>query len=239
MAEPSKAASLPRRGQETSTPLADANRPSANEFKYSGRTKRAGTRAETGSGTGAGKLPRAGQDPETVFAGQGSTGKVDKQAGTPDAPYGFKEDGTPYKRKPSKGGTRKATTKKGDIVGFEKTLLSLHGMAAGFFKAQQWRLGEDEAKEISRAIVEVQEQYEVNLDPKTQAWINLLFILAAAYGPRMYVTLEMAKQAKKKEPEKPQNKPASAPPAKSPINDKGETQMMTPSALYGHEFAKG
>ena len=109
-------------------------------------------------------------------------------------------------------------------------------MAAAFFQAQQWNISEDEAKSIARAIIEVQEQYSVSLDPKTQAWINLAFILAAAYGPRIMVTYQQAKKPKpkpdaEKQPEKPQPKPDPQPGRKN--------EPTTPSQAFGLDYAKG
>ena len=110
-------------------------------------------------------------------------------------------------------------------------------MAAAFFQAQQWNISEDEAKSIARAIVEVQDQYDVSLDPKTQAWINLAFILAAAYGPRIMVTYQQAKKPKPKpEAPKQQAQPQPQKPAGKPGSKEGP---RTPSEAFGSDYARG
>jgi hypothetical protein len=113
-------------------------------------------------------------------------------------------------------------------------------MGAAFFKAQHWQMDETEAKEVSRAIVEVQDQYDISIDPKTQAWVNLAFVLGMAYGPRIAASYHLAKQKPKEAtaPKAPQN-PRPGPQVPKPKMKNGEPELTTPSALFGHDYVRG
>lgn len=109
--------------------------------------------------------------------------------------------------------------------------------------AQELRLETPEAKELAKAIGEVQEHYPLALDPKTQAWINLAMVAGFVYGPRFYAMRQRkrGKVINAKSPErKPEPEPVGPvkekPPRKADI-DKDETRVANgptvPSELYG------
>ena len=153
-------------------------------------------------------------------------------AGTGDAPYGYFPDGRPRKRKPRAGTAPKSTRgKKEDLAGIEALLLSLHTMAAAGFKAPEWSIGENEAKELARALKTVQDEYDFELDPKLQAWLNLGAIAGMMYGPRIAVSMARVKKAQNETPkqdEKPSDNVTPLPSQKSSAK-----KPMTPTDIYG------
>jgi hypothetical protein len=91
--------------------------------------------------------------------------------------------GTGRKRGRRPGSTNKKKTSL-DISGVEKILLSMHAMASAAFHVPELELDEKEAKQLADAANNVASHYAVDLDPKTLAWINLLWALSMVYGTR-------------------------------------------------------
>jgi hypothetical protein len=64
-------------------------------------------------------------------------------------------------------------------------LVSLHFMGAAILKTPELQLSEDEGKKLGAAIARVNAEYgNIILPPKTAAWINLMMVGGAIYGPR-------------------------------------------------------
>ncbi len=145
-----------------------------------------------------------GSDPTTVF-GERELGTVgDGDGGTdPDAPYGRKADGTPYLRKPSgkrkPRGQNKKTTESLDVTA--KALMLLHATISGVTGHAHWVQSEDEAKAQAKAIEELQSVYDLEIDPKQAAWLNIAVVVGVPLGMRAYTSMtlmqkEMVKEVK-------------------------------------------
>lgn len=110
-------------------------------------------------------------------------------------------------------------------------------MGAQILKVESLEIDKDEAKKLSDAIQEVNKFYNIPLDPKKVAMVNLMVAMGTVYGPRI-----MAARIKKKiseaenPPAKPQAKPGPVPvarPATQPATGAKTPQQMTPSELFG------
>lgn len=138
-----------------------------------------------------------GPDPE-FEPGTGTAGTVPVDAAGRDAskPRG--------KASPNYGTKTKAKTNLGFI---EKTLGGIHSILVVVTKDDLFELSDDEIRSLAEALSNVQDQYDLRLDPKTQAWLELAGIGAAIYGPRIAAKVLMSAR-KPKEVEEKQEKPA-------------------------------
>jgi len=164
----------------------------------------------------------------------------------PDAPFGRFPDGTPRKRRARAGTGNSAanatTTKTSDLAGIESLLMSVHMMGAIALKSPSFAISELEAKRLAKAVAEVQAQYPLVIDAKTQAWFNLAAIAGIIYVPRVIAVANTAKAAKiasKRAPQAPASTQSETAPefSQSPQVDPREPQ--TPSQLYGPGYSGG
>lgn len=82
-----------------------------------------------------------------------------------------------------------------NVSGVEQTLLSLHLMAASYFKQPALALEVGEAKAIAQALAEVSKYYNVpGLNPKHAAILSLALVLMVTYGKRVPYLLDGRKQ---------------------------------------------
>jgi len=73
-----------------------------------------------------------------------------------------------------------------DATNLAKQLAGIHMIAAMFTKTPELQLTEPEALNLSNAIVGVCDEYDLNIDGKTGAAIQLLAACAVTYGPRAF-----------------------------------------------------
>lgn len=59
-------------------------------------------------------------------------------------------------------------------------------MGAMFFQVPELMLEEADAKKLADALAAVSEQYRIELDPKTAAWIDFARVTGMIYGPRTF-----------------------------------------------------
>lgn len=118
----------------------------------------------------------------------------------------------------------------------ERLLIGIHTMGSAALKSPHWELTADEANELAKAMAGVQAQYDVSLDPKTEAWLNLATVAGAMYVPRVLVTMHLVRETKKAQPKEP--------PPEKPLQQGGSFQAstgmrpnpqeaLTPSQLFG------
>lgn len=167
---------------------------------------------DAGSGTATGALeefersglePAAGfgDDPDpdeytgpTNFAGSATAN------GAGSEPDNGERTSAPRGRASPNYGTR--AKKKANLGVIEKSLKGIHAVAAVMLNNPVWSLTEQEAKDLAAALGEIQSVYGLEvMDEKTEAWINLIMVAGAVYGPRIVIPM-MIKQAAPKE-EKP------------------------------------
>lgn len=98
------------------------------------------------------------------------------------------------KRGPKPGSARK----KENINLTNKLLFGIHSALATGFKQPVWLISETESQTLAEAIQNVADQYDIVIDPKTEAWLQLGMALSGVYGPRIAVTV-MAQQNKAKQ----------------------------------------
>lgn len=106
-----------------------------------------------------------------------------------------------------------------NVSGIERILFSAHAMLAGICGIPEIAIEQDEAKQISKALAGVSEHYNVSLDPKVQAHIELALVLGNVYGPRV-VAYGMRKSMQR-HAQSPAPKPQAAAPthAANPANN--------------------
>lgn len=73
-------------------------------------------------------------------------------------------------------------------------------MAAKFTKIKLFEIETEEAKELADAVIEVGAQYNVVINPKVAAWLNLFGVASAVYGPRIALIVMMKQQSGKAAP---------------------------------------
>ena len=91
-------------------------------------------------------------------------------------------------------GGQKAQSK--SFVGIESVLYSLHAMAASFI-APELALDQDESRQLSLAIMAVNDHYGKVIDTKISAWVGLIAVCGKIYGPRIAALTIRKKYAKK------------------------------------------
>lgn len=64
-------------------------------------------------------------------------------------------------------------------------IYSIHLMMAGATKIDQLKLTEQESKTLAKAIQDVNQHYNVGIDPKVMAWVGLVTTCVAIYAPRL------------------------------------------------------
>jgi len=96
-------------------------------------------------------------------------------------------------------------------------------MGAVAMKQPGFALNETEAKRLAIAVQQVQAQYPLVIDAKTQAWLNLAAIGGMIYVPRIIAVAGASKAAR-------QNKaPAQPPQSADPVQTPAEAMAAAPS----------
>lgn len=183
-------------------------------------------------------------DAEPATGAGADAGAGEFPGATAEAPYGYKPDGTPYKRRPGKRGPRKPASKKDNetLTGvLAQSLAGLHSFAASAFDAPEWGMDIDEAQRIADAVERMQDAYGVQVDPRVAATISLGGILAMSYGPRVIATrLRVAREGREKQAPAPAKANGTAAPENVPTPPikGGEAEPLpkgpaTPAQLFG------
>ena len=68
-------------------------------------------------------------------------------------------------------------------------------MAALVLKAPQVAINADEAMKLAAALKNLSQFYNITPNPQVMAWLQLVGVATAVYGPRVAVTIAMRKQA--------------------------------------------
>lgn len=100
-------------------------------------------------------------------------------------------------------------------------------MGAMMLKQPGIALNEVEANRLATAIVKVQDQYPLVIDPRKQAWLNLAAIAGMIYAPRVLATINSRKENRTLKPDTEivhNGNAEKAPPPKGP---------QTPADLFG------
>ena len=154
------------------------------------------------------------------------------------------------KRGPAPGSARKTQTSTVTLI--ERLLIGIHTMGAAALKSPHWELSQSEANELAKAAANVQAQYDIALDAKTEAWLGLATVAGAMYAPRVMVSWHLAKENAKRVREARQaNAPlppgggfnAPGAPPQPTQRQNGESAparadgAVTPSQLFGSGFS--
>lgn len=113
-------------------------------------------------------------------------------------------DGEPRKKRGRPYGSKNrisGTTKKEASQDLSSILLSVHLMLASLTKVQELKLDKEEAKELSDAIVRVNDLYGGFVLPeKVMAWVNLGIVGIGVYSPRYFAySIRVDKERKEKQ----------------------------------------
>ena len=106
-----------------------------------------------------------------------------------------KETKEPPKSKPKKAASERAEFNKDKLAG---QIFGLHMMAAKFTGIELLAISSNEAVGLSEAIVGMAEQYEISINPKVAAGLQLLATAAMIYGPRYIQLRGMMAEAKRR-----------------------------------------
>lgn len=98
-----------------------------------------------------------------------------------------------------------------DLEGFALQIVGVHKLAAMFFKNELFAISNDEAKKLAHATKNVLALHNLNVSPSTLAYLQLIGVCIAIYGPRFAIYQQMAKLEKAKRDE--ENRIAKATPA--------------------------
>lgn len=172
-----------------------------------------------------------GPEPDYPDAGTGeNNGPVDAAGRDASKPRG--------KASPNYGRKTQAKT---NLRFIEKALSGIHSILTVVTRDDLWELTDDETKTLAEALGNVQDQYDINLDPKTQAWLELTGVAAAVYGPRIATKVLMSarkpKPVEEKEPEEAKAKTSGGvvvptTPMNGTTNGKGPMGAFTPSMMF-------
>lgn len=89
-----------------------------------------------------------------------------------------------------------AKGKTADIADLGKQLVGIHAMAAMVTGFNELQLGDDEGEALAKGILDICEQYNLSIDGKTGASLQLLAAAAMIYGPRALMIRHRLLQAK-------------------------------------------
>lgn len=100
------------------------------------------------------------------------------------------------KRKPRAAGTarvKQARPKTLDLnkearAGFVKKVVGIHALVDTYFGTQGlFAIEEKEGEQLVEACTDVMNQYDISINPKVAAWINLGAVLTAVYAPKYMI----------------------------------------------------
>lgn len=130
-------------------------------------------------------------DPEAAIA-SGSDG-----TGSGEAEPVKRRRGRPPGSKNKSGGNGQSSNSRVLTGGIEQTLLSVHMMAAAYFRAPHWQLEEQEAKNLAKAIDAVQAHYDIpGLNEEHACLLALAISIGTVYGPRVIISMRGKDKAK-------------------------------------------
>lgn len=149
-------------------------------------------------------------------------------------------------------GRPRAASSRLDITGVQAVLYSIHAGVAGVMQNPVWMIEEGEAAQLGKALIEVERQYPTRIDPRALAWINLLGVAGAIYGPRILASLadikarrDAARAGQRPAPTRsvglgipdnpPQPRPADVTPPGGPTQPGGTTYTKVPDGLVDLE----
>lgn len=89
----------------------------------------------------------------------------------------------------------------------ESILVSAHTVLASALKQELWEITPEEASKMATALATVEAQYNISLDAKTQAWINLAMVGGSIYGPRAIAHFYIARGQKAAREPQPVSQP--------------------------------
>lgn len=124
--------------------------------------------------------PIVGSDGGSSDGGTGKRGR-----GRPRKSDTGSASGTASTGKPANAGKAAPQKAKANVSGIEKILFSLHLGVAKFTKIEELALDREESKVLAEAVAEVSSHYNVEINPKTAAWLGLVTAFGTIYGPRV------------------------------------------------------
>lgn len=154
--------------------------------------------------SGGGIQVEGGEQPAVTFAPVGEQfgvdttdhgqqpdvdGTVDPSSVTADSGSGGSSTAKRRGRKPGSRNKRTATASSSSQTShsLNKLLYSVHLMGASLLKMPQLELSKEESENLTTAINEVTEYYDVSLgSPEQQAWINLAMVAGGIYIPKVF-----------------------------------------------------
>lgn len=68
-----------------------------------------------------------------------------------------------------------------------------------FTKQEIWQLSDDEAKKLAHAVKNVLKHHQINISPAALAYVQLVGVGAAVYGPRIGMLALMRKMQRQQE----------------------------------------
>jgi len=102
------------------------------------------------------------------------------------------------KRGPNK---RSAAPSSLDLGVVSSTLLFWHTAAAGALRAPELQLDKSEADLLGKALIQVEQQFPTQIDPRMIALLNLAGALGMVYGPRVVaIRMRVKEEAKERKP---------------------------------------
>ena len=92
---------------------------------------------------------------------------------------------------PSKAGRPKASAKRAafsasDVAAMGKQLVGIHLLIVQFTGIPEMQISNDEGQMLAQSVINISEQYDLQIDGKTGAAIQLLATAAMIYGPRAF-----------------------------------------------------
>lgn len=129
-----------------------------------------------------------GRPPKNAGAAKDADALLFNAIGDKDKPA----DGKAKPGRPKGTGTKKSM----DPVGLAKQLVGIHQLAAMFTGMGELQLNPDEASGLADAVVNVCAEYDLNIDGKTGAAVQLFAACAMIYAPRvMAIKYRLAQEA--------------------------------------------
>lgn len=96
------------------------------------------------------------------------------------------------------GKSKSQASKKLDVGLFARQIVGAHQMLAVITKNPIWAIDDKAAEALANALMDVMSHHSINVNPATLAYMKLIGIAAAIYGPKIMV-VKMQNDQKKKE----------------------------------------
>jgi hypothetical protein len=108
----------------------------------------------------------------------------------------------------SGGRARRAPKVESSLEGIQGLLIGVHEMLAAVTVSPELTINNGEAVTMSKALKQLADQYDMVIDPKVAAWVNLIGVAGFIYGPRAVMIRERLKDEAKARTAKQPPKPA-------------------------------